>query len=264
MEKHSTSQPSPLSPTRWSPDAFSWPWSLAAVGGLLLAALVGMVLAVIPIRFVAHGDPTVFQSLAQRVDIVALMQLLVYLPIVAYLVVMLPRLAHRSLRELGLARPSLRDLGIAAGAAVLMLVAVTVVAGVQEKITHAEPHQDVLQMFKDAPHGLAYVLLTLIGVVFAPFVEELVFRGFLFNAVLRYAPAAIAAIVSAAIFGSLHIVGAHGAQWGVFFPIFAVGLVLAWVYRTTGKLSASMTAHGLFNGITLFLTALQTGAPHAS
>jgi membrane protease YdiL (CAAX protease family) len=231
---------------------------------MLLAAVVGMILAVLPARFVAHGDPALFLALVARVDFVALMQLLVYVPIVAFLVVALPRLAHRTLGELGLAMPSLRDLGVAAGAAILMLVAVTAVAGIQAALTHVEPHQDVLEMFKDTPHGLAYLLLTLIGVLFAPFVEELVFRGFVFNAFYRYTPFAVAALASTTVFAALHIVGAHGAQWGVFFPIFAVGLILAWVYRTTGKLSASMTAHGLFNGITLLVTALQSGAPHAS
>ena len=77
----------------------------------------------------------------------------------------------------------------------------------------------------------------------APIVEELVFRGFLFNALLRYSPVAIAAVLSALVFGI-----AHGS-WSAFAPLAGAGLVLAVVYYRTGALSASMIAHAGFNAI---------------
>ena len=92
-------------------------------------------------------------------------------------------------------------------------------------------------------HGPVAILFAFIACVLAPVVEELMFRGFLLNALLRYMPIALAAVVSALLFGAAH------ASWSAFAPLAGAGLVLAAIYYRTGALTASMIAHAGFNTI---------------
>jgi len=80
--------------------------------------------------------------------------------------------------------------------------------------------------------------------------EEFVYRGFLFNALLRYAPVWIAALVSGLLFGISH------GSLSAFLPLAASGVVLAYVYQRSGSLTASMISHALFNLINVALITL--------
>jgi membrane protease YdiL (CAAX protease family) len=89
-----------------------------------------------------------------------------------------------------------------------------------------------------------------LAVVVAPFVEELTFRGFLFNTIRRYAPVWAAAAISGIVFGLSH------GSLTAFVPLAGSGIVLAYVYELTGSLPASMLTHALFNAINVALLAL--------
>jgi membrane protease YdiL (CAAX protease family) len=91
------------------------------------------------------------------------------------------------------------------------------------------------------------------AVFFAPFVEELIFRGFIFNALLRYVPVGIAAAVSGIIFGLAHF------DRAAFFPLACGGVVLAIVYYRTGSLVSSMLTHGTFNAANVVLVLIAGG-----
>jgi len=80
--------------------------------------------------------------------------------------------------------------------------------------------------------------------------EEFIFRGFLFNALLRYMPLWSAAVVSGLIFGI-----SHGSPTA-FLPLAASGVVLAYVYARSGSLTASMLTHALFNLVNVGLISV--------
>lgn len=84
----------------------------------------------------------------------------------------------------------------------------------------------------------AFVLFAVSTVAVAPIAEELIFRGMVFRGLLRlgFVPAAI---VSALIFAAW-----HGSP---LVPIFAAGMVLAWLYYVSATLWEPLVFHAIFN-----------------
>ncbi len=108
--------------------------------------------------------------------------------------------------------------------------------------------QDIVGQFPHTPLGIA--LFVLLAVIIAPLAEEVFFRGFLFRAFASSWGWVTGAVVSAAVFGVAHV------QLDVFFPLFALGLMLAWVYKRTGSLWTSIALHALFNGLSVLVWAV--------
>jgi len=98
----------------------------------------------------------------------------------------------------------------------------------------------------DVPRFVVF-LFGLLAVVGAPFMEELFFRGLTFASMARlsehrgWPPIPVATIVSAALFAAVHLEPIR-------FPLlFVIGLVLSWMRAKTGRVGASVIAHGLNN-----------------
>lgn len=90
-------------------------------------------------------------------------------------------------------------------------------------------------------------LLSIFGVTFAPLLEELFFRGFLYPVLARRMGMAVAVVLTALGFALL-----HGAQlmfsWGPVLVIFMVGLVLTLVRAITKSVAAGLLMHIAYNG----------------
>lgn len=87
-------------------------------------------------------------------------------------------------------------------------------------------------------------------VVFAPFFEEVVFRGLLFATLRRRYAFPAAALLSGAIFAVAHgygVLGTASVLWS--------GFVWAWVYEKSGSLLPGIIAHAL-NNLTVCLTII--------
>ena len=88
------------------------------------------------------------------------------------------------------------------------------------------------------------------GVLVAPCVEELVFRGFLFGSLERLHGRAVAVAATSALFAGL-----HGGQYGWQAPklavLLAVGLVLGAVRSHSGSTIASTVVHTAYNAALL-------------
>ena len=87
-------------------------------------------------------------------------------------------------------------------------------------------------------------------VVLAPIAEEIFFRGVVFNAWLREGGRRFAFIGSALLFAVIHV------SLLSLLPIFALGLMLAWIYDRTGTLVAPIAMHATVNGISVALALL--------
>lgn len=79
-------------------------------------------------------------------------------------------------------------------------------------------------------------------VVFAPILEELVFRGLLFGTLRRRFSWPVAATASAGMFAVAHGYGIVGLL-----SVFWSGLLWAWIYERTGSLLPNMLAHAVNN-----------------
>ncbi|MBR6595050.1 MAG: CPBP family intramembrane metalloprotease [Oscillospiraceae bacterium] len=75
----------------------------------------------------------------------------------------------------------------------------------------------------------------------APLVEEIAFRGLMFNLTTKYSNVWIATIFSSVLFGLWH------RNIGQFFPTTVLGMVFAWTYQRTGKLRHAMIVHSISN-----------------
>jgi membrane protease YdiL (CAAX protease family) len=94
------------------------------------------------------------------------------------------------------------------------------------------------------------VLVAVAIVVIAPIAEEVFFRGVVFNAWLRESGRRFAFIGSALLFAIIHV------SLVSLLPIFALGLMLAWIYDRTGTLVAPIAMHATVNGISVALAFL--------
>jgi uncharacterized protein len=135
--------------------------------------------------------------------------------------------------------------------------ATIVVGALYENVLHAlglpQPQLDALTWLRGMPIS-AYLAVAFAGAVVAPIVEELFFRGYVFNAYLSERSLATAYIASAVIFSAL-----HGLP--TLLPvIFAMGIVLAYVYRRTRSIIAPIVAHMLNNSLAFvsLFASLQT------
>jgi membrane protease YdiL (CAAX protease family) len=252
VEKPSISVPSPPSPKRWTADAFSWLRSLIVLVWLCIAFYAGQQLAFIAAqRFGTTLHDLQTNHLTWGITVA---QFLNYLPLLAVLFAGMPWLSRCSLRELGL-RGFDRATVIAGLIGAVAMYAVTIgVAGVQYGFTHQKPEEAAISLFASTRDPALIVAFTLLATVAAPFVEEFIFRGFLFNAFSRYAPVWVAAVLSGAIFGYVHII--NQSSNAAFLPLAASGIVLAYVYQRSGSLTAAMIAHGLFNLINVTLISV--------
>lgn len=76
------------------------------------------------------------------------------------------------------------------------------------------------------------------SVVMAPFVEEIIFRGFIFRSVQARWGTLVGVLVSSFVFAGSHFYSVNGT-----IHVFLYGLLFCWVYQRTGKLAASMFIH---------------------
>jgi membrane protease YdiL (CAAX protease family) len=139
--------------------------------------------------------------------------------------------------------------GYIAAAPILVLILALVALVVQ--ITKYVPEtQPVVELFLKEENAPFLVYTSIFTAVLGPVIEELFFRAFMYNAFKKTIGIFWAMLITSAVFASLHtnIVG--------FFPIMALGVLLAYMYEKTGTLVSSITVHMLHNLNMVFLVFL--------
>lgn len=91
----------------------------------------------------------------------------------------------------------------------------------------------------------------------APFAEEVFFRGFLLAALVPVFGGLRGAVVSSSVFSVAHL------NIGTLFPIFVMGMLLAWLYLRTGSVLPSFVAHAAQNILALIFLEIPFDAPAA-
>jgi membrane protease YdiL (CAAX protease family) len=140
--------------------------------------------------------------------------------------------------------------------ALISIVLVTIQAIVQEKLKHkAEPPgNDIVDLVGRQGHSVVIVLLFVLAAVWAPLVEETIFRGALYRQLRARWRWFGAAAVSALAFGAM-----HGYAVLMLFPIIGLGFGFALLREWRGSTIASMTGHCIHNAsaLTLMLVTLR-------
>jgi membrane protease YdiL (CAAX protease family) len=114
-----------------------------------------------------------------------------------------------------------------------------------------EPQQQLFDLLRAG--GVGRTLGVVSVVLLAPTVEELVYRGVLFRALLVRVGTWPAALLSGVVFGLAHVGLPHPAQY---LALSVLGVLLALLYRRTGSLLAVVAAHAVFNLVTVVLVGL--------
>ena len=114
-------------------------------------------------------------------------------------------------------------------------------------------------------HGALESLLYLLSMLCVGFLEEVIFRGLLFNA-MREGSVRAAVIVSSLTFGIGHIINLVNGSGAELVPNLlqvvyatAAGFMFVMMYCKSKSLVACIVAHGLFNALSLF--ANEAAAP---
>ena len=99
---------------------------------------------------------------------------------------------------------------------------------------------------------VSFAIIAISAVIVAPLVEEIFFRGFIYQALRRTMAILPAALLTSLVFGIAHIDPA------IIIPIALVGMILLGIYRWTGNLWSSIITHAGYNAVAVAALAVQT------
>ncbi len=245
MRNNSTWALSAPSPIAWPPKAWNLPLSVLCFIGVIALAIVSQVaygLVEIARGTIAARHPVL------SADQTLIAQIVIYLPVGAYLLWAIPALSKTSLRELGFHAPARRDLAIAVAGAIVMVVAVSTAGSAIAALTHRQDTETAIALMQQMKTPGEKLVFFAVACVLAPLIEELLFRIFIFNALTRYLSLGFAALGSSLLFGLVHSTSVPQLLT-VSVPLAVGGLVLAYVYALSRCYWANVTTHALFNAV---------------
>lgn len=111
--------------------------------------------------------------------------------------------------------------------------------------------QNAVRIYQEADIVMIRVLLAVSVVVVAPIVEEIVFRGYIYQVAKRFTARVFSTVISAVFFAVVHnfIPG--------LVPLAFLAILLTISYEFTGSLWAPISIHALFNASTLLVQEIQ-------
>lgn len=220
--------------------AYSVPWKpIDNWIGIFLLVLVNLVLLFIAYR--GYWD-----NVAQSVVLI-LAQLAYFIPV---LVVFIYRKV--SLKAVGFGKFEWSTLALGCG----LVIASNIIIFLHNLILMAlgveTQAQEILAFLNslDSPFWLIFV-----GTILAPLVEEIFFRGFLFQGFRQRYGWVTAILLSAAIFSAAHL------SLVVLIPTFILGCVLAYVYHRTNSVWPGIILHFLINSFGFCALYVSTRLP---
>lgn len=107
--------------------------------------------------------------------------------------------------------------------------------------------QDSIRLLRENPKLLLPTFFN--AAIAAPFIEELLFRGFLYPALKRYSQPLVALVVTASIFAAIHL------HVPALLPLFVLSCLLTCVYELCGSLWVPILVHAGFNAVNIAITA---------
>ncbi len=242
----------PIAPLEIRPDPpIRWSMRDCWIGlGLLVLLLIGAVAAIAIIRASGWMAPLWKRSSAalQFASPVAL-ELVYVLPVPIIL-------AWRRADWLSLGFRKFRGSAFGLGCALTIFVYVAMmVSGYLLSVLKIETQAEaLLGIMRGMSSPAGFVIA---GVVAAPFVEEIFFRGFLFQGLRQSLGWKKAALISSAIFAAMHL------ELVAFLPTFLLGYVFAFVYNRSNSIWPGVILHCLVNSFAMCLLVAVLQLPPA-
>jgi uncharacterized protein len=126
-------------------------------------------------------------------------------------------------------------------------------------LLHTPQVDSPIEQFTKSPGALLFVAI--LAVTAAPVFEELFFRGLLQPLLSRTFGTAIGIILTAALFGFLHL-SEYAGVWQYAVAITLVGFALGYVRLRSGSLIPSTVMHGCFNAVSVVALVLSKYVKH--
>jgi|SaaInlStandDraft_1057018.scaffolds.fasta_scaffold58093_2 membrane protease YdiL (CAAX protease family) len=114
-------------------------------------------------------------------------------------------------------------------------------------INHVPEKQDLVQRISNIPTEYQAMIILGTGLII-PLIEEIIFRGFLYNSFTSFIKNGkykklIAAVLTASIFALVHL----EFKIHILIPLFIMGLIFNYVYEKTGSITVCSGVHALNN-----------------
>lgn len=168
-----------------------------------------------------------------------------------------------SWRLWGPTRPQVRDLAMGLGVG-LAGYAIVITWAVLYTVAFGEPAPTDQALLEDLSVSTTVLVLSFVAAaVLAPVVEEVIFRGVLFQAARRQLGLWPGVALSTFVFTVVHV--ELYPPLGLFQPVGLGGLVLlgawlAWMFHRTGSLAVPIIGHAVFNAINLTIAVVAATA----
>lgn len=116
------------------------------------------------------------------------------------------------------------------------------------------PDQVAVNFVRSSFHEWLYFLLSAISIaIFAPLMEELLFRGFLQSFIRKHLGSKQAILITAVLFSFFHFSQEQGlGNIPIIGSLFVLALFLGFLYEKQRSLAASISLHSCFNLISIF------------
>jgi membrane protease YdiL (CAAX protease family) len=223
--------------TAWRP----WTALLALIGGLVLAAIGGLIVDLpaslfFGVKLSASHTPPGLIIADTAVQDLAFVLVAVYCA----------QLGARAVRswQFGLRRPGI-GWSSTTGFIVLLLAVFIVGSVIWSGVFH--PKEEELLKTLGSNEGTALLLASaVLTCVVAPICEEMLFRGYIFTALRNWKGTLPAALITAILFGGVHAGSAPALD---LVPLAGLGFGLCLLYRYTGSLYPCIIAHSLNNSL---------------
>lgn len=226
------------------PGSFPVPWGVYDAVAMVLWTILAQLVVALPMRALGYA-PT--DPLAIGLALVAI-QFVTLGGVVAWLA------ARRALswRVFGPLRPRLRHVLIGVGVGLGGFLIATILPELIRRSLDIPPpdRQEILEAV--ATTGTRAWLLILVAVLLAPLVEEIVYRGMLFQSLRHRLGLWPAVGLSSLTFAFVHL--ELLAQPLAIAALLVLGVWLAAAFHRTGSLLVPIVAHALFNGVAVALT----------
>lgn len=130
----------------------------------------------------------------------------------------------------------------------LSLLAVNALLGLVTEQLTSENQAIIMEAFKQAPLYIVFV-----AVVFAPIVEEILFRGIIYRTLRFFKLKWIAIVISSASFGLIHVYDSwfnarYEDLWFIFVYM-TIGFFLTLIYEKSGDILSPILLHMIYNAV---------------
>jgi len=212
----------------------------ALVGGILLGSFI--------VAFVLIGMYGLRIDYTDLPFPIALISLPINEAIILGVTLLFAKYKGASLRELGLKRASLRVLAIVSIIAMLLFLLALGIGVGEEVIFGEDPMAKDVEMAVMPRDSFQLVAMIALSLVLVGPCEELAFRGFVQRGFENSFGKTRGLLITSVLFGVMHGLNTLYA----IVPVFAVSLVLGYVWqRTGGNTTASALMHGVYDSIAI-------------